>query len=62
MDAKELKIKLTDNDIKTIMKSLGGVIWKEDETQIIYNTICHSGNSNNKLYYYKRCNYEGSFN
>ena len=58
MDAKELKIKLTDNDIKTIMKSLGGVIWKEDETQIIYNTICHSGNSNNKLYYYKRCNYD----
>ena len=58
MKAKELKIKLKDRDIKIIMKSLGAIIWSENDEQIIYNTICHSGNSVNKLCYFKRCNYD----
>lgn len=53
MDAKELKDKLNSEDIKRILISLGGEIWSEDEDTIILNTICHGGDSPNKLWYYK---------
>lgn len=53
MNAQELKRHLTDNDIRKILQSLGGEIYFEDEQTIILNTICHHGNSKNKLYYYK---------
>jgi hypothetical protein len=53
MDAKTLKERLTVHEIKTILKSLGGVIWEEDEEKILLNTICHGGDSPNKLCYWK---------
>ena len=57
MDAKELKSRLSTNDIIKIIKSLGGEIWFEDEDKIILNTICHGGDSPNKLYYLKEEKY-----
>lgn len=57
MDAKELKNKLNPEQIKIILESLGGVIWYEDDEKIILNTICHGGDSPNKLYYIKDGNY-----
>lgn len=53
MDAKALKERLSDIDIKRILISLGGVIWEETDEHIILNTICHGGDSPNKLYYSK---------
>lgn len=53
MDAKELKERLNNEDVKRILISLGGEIWSEDEETIILNTICHGGDSPNKLWYYK---------
>lgn len=43
MDAKGLKERLTDIDIKKILISLGGIIWQETNEHIILNTICHGG-------------------
>lgn len=57
MKAKELINKLTISDVKNIVKSLGGILYYEDEEKIIYNTICHGGNSPNKLYYLKEDKY-----
>lgn len=53
MDAKELKSKLTDTDVRRVLESLGGEIWEDNDECLILNTICHGGNSPNKLYYYK---------
>ncbi|NFH01362.1 hypothetical protein FC831_13925 [Clostridium botulinum] len=57
MKANDLKNKLNISDIKNIVKSLGGIIYYEDDEKIIYNTICHGGNSPNKLYYLKEDDY-----
>lgn len=54
MDAKELKERLTTEDIKYLIEHLGGDIYYEDEDKIITTTwLCHGGDSPNKLYYYK---------
>lgn len=54
MDAKELKARLTDQEITYIIQSLGGEIWFEDDEKLITSTsLCHDGDSPNKLYYYK---------
>lgn len=57
MDAKELKNKLNSEQIKIILENLGGVIWYEDDDKLILNTICHGGDSPNKLYYLKEEKY-----
>ena len=53
MDAKELKSRLSDNNIKYILQTLGGIIYEETDDYITLNTICHGGNSPNKLSYSK---------
>ena len=54
MDAKTLKSKLKLQDIKIILKSLNAIIWEENDNEIILSTsLCHGGDSPNKLYYIK---------
>lgn len=57
MDAKEIKSRLSDIDIKRIIESLGGEVWSDDEDKIIFNTLCHGGDSPNKLCYFKQDKY-----
>lgn len=53
MDAKQLKEKLTDEDIIKVMESLGAdYIISSNENEIHFRTICHCGDSH-KLYYYR---------
>lgn len=52
MTSQELKAKLTDENIKTLLLEMGATIYHEDKTVIITDTICHCGNKP-KLYYYK---------
>lgn len=52
LTAKELKEKLTDDDIKNLLLYMDAYIHYEDDNVIISNTICHQG-SKPKLYYYK---------
>lgn len=52
MDAKELKNKLNENHIKIIMSSLGANLFTDNNEVLIYDTVCHGGDSP-KLYYYK---------
>jgi len=53
MDAKEIRNNLLPEQIIQIYQSLGGVDYKEEyeNGQLLFSTICHSGNSL-KLYYY----------
>lgn len=53
MKSKELIEKITDEDIKIIMKSLGSdcIDKLEEHGHIMFNTVCHGGDSH-KLYYY----------
>lgn len=54
MNAKELKQRLTLQDIKLILKSLNAIIWDEnDETLSMSTYLCHGGDSPNKLCYIK---------
>lgn len=57
MKAKELIDKVSLNDIKMLMNSMGGKLYYEDDEKLIYNTICHGGSSLNKLYYLINDNY-----
>lgn len=52
MDAKELKNKLNENNILTIMTALNATLFTDNDDCFIFDTICHGGNSA-KLYYYK---------
>jgi hypothetical protein len=52
MTAQELKDKLSDEDIKTLLLEMGATIYYEDDDMWISNTICHQG-TKPKLYYYK---------
>ena len=52
MTARELKEKLTVDDIKTLLELMEAEIYYEDDSAIITNTICHHG-SKPKLYFYK---------
>lgn len=53
MTAQDLKDKLTEEDIRTLLLDhMGATIFYEDEEQWISDTICHHG-SRPKLYYYK---------
>ncbi len=53
MTTQELKVKLSENDIRTLLvEYMGAVISYEDDDIWISNTVCHHGNKQ-KLYYYK---------
>lgn len=53
MTAQDLKDKLSENDIRTLLVDyMGANISYEDDDMWISNTICHHGNKQ-KLYYYK---------
>lgn len=53
MTAQELKERLTEEDIRTLLTvHMGATITYEDEAQWISNTVCHHGKKY-KLYYYK---------
>lgn len=56
LNAQELKSRLTESDIKKIISILDGVIFDEDDDKLILNTICHGGDSPNKLYIFKNNN------
>lgn len=51
MDAKQLKSKLSVDDILLIMSSLGAEPYQQNDKQIIFNSICHMSESH-KLYYF----------
>lgn len=52
MDAKKIKEELTNEQIITLYKSLGGSDYKYDSNgDLVFITLCHGGNSH-KLYYY----------
>lgn len=53
MKTTDLLNQITHEQIMTVVKSLGGKVYDEDDEQIILNTFCHGGDSVNKLYYYK---------
>lgn len=53
--ARDVKKLLTIEDIKKVVKSLGGVIKSENSKEIIFSSICHHKNAENhksKLYFY----------
>lgn len=53
MTAQDLKDKLSEDDIRTLLVDyMGATISYEDDDMWISNTICHHGNKQ-KLYYYK---------
>ena len=52
MTAEELKSALTTENIRTLIKILGGTIYTENDDYMICDTFCHCGTSH-KLYYYK---------
>ena len=45
MTAEELKSALTTENIKTLMKILGGTVYTDSDDYMIYDTICHCGTS-----------------
>lgn len=56
MDYKEIIDNLKVSSVKELMKRLGAEAVKEDETQIIFPTVCHNGDGEEaspKLYFYK---------
>lgn len=56
MDYKEIIDNLKVSSVKELMKRLGAEAVKEDETQIIFPTVCHNGDgevASPKLYFYK---------
>lgn len=56
MTANEVRLNLTNEQIITIMASLGAVEYKEDDKALIFRTICHNvdiSEASFKLYYYK---------
>ena len=58
MDAKTLKEQLTEQDIIRIIKSLGEGIYADEGDKLVLSTsLCHGGDSPNKLYYFKNENY-----
>lgn len=52
MTGKELKDKLSEDNIKTLLIEMGATIYYEDDDMWISDTICHHGKKP-KLYYYK---------
>lgn len=53
MTAQDLKEKLSEDDVRTLLTDyMGAIISYEDDDMWISNTICHHGNKQ-KLYYYK---------
>ena len=53
MTAQDLKEKLSENDVRTLLTNhMGAIISYEDDDMWISTTICHHG-SKQKLYYYK---------
>lgn len=52
IDCEKLTEKLTIDDIKNVMISLGATLYKETDRECIYDTICHGG-SKHKLYLWK---------
>lgn len=52
MTAQELKDKLSEDNIRTLLFEMGAIIYYEDDDMWISNTICHHG-TKPKLYYYK---------
>jgi len=52
MTAQELKDKLSEDDIKTLLYEMGATIYYEDDDTWISDTICHHG-TKPKLCYYK---------
>ena len=58
MDAKTLKEQLTDCDIIKIVQSLGEDVYSEEVDKLVFSTsLCHGGDSPNKLYYFKNEKY-----
>ena len=58
MDAKTLKNQLTESDIILIIKSLGEDVYSDESDKLIFSTsLCHGGDSPNKLYYFKNEKY-----
>ncbi len=55
LNAQEVKNKLTDYNIVTILEKLGAKIYLNNDKYIISTTVCHHGKSD-KLYYYKETN------
>ena len=56
MDYKEIIDNLKVSSVKELMKRLGAEAVKEDETQVIFPTVCHNGDreeASPKLYFYK---------
>ena len=56
MDYKEIIDNLKVSSVKELMRRLGAEAVKEDETQIIFPTVCHNGDgemASPKLYFYK---------
>ena len=43
---------LSDEEIVNLVQEIGGIVFKEKDNEIWFNTICHHGNSH-KLCYYK---------
>lgn len=52
INAQELKNKISESDIITILKLLGATNFLDTDEAIITQTVCHKGHKN-KLYYYK---------
>ena len=52
LTAQEIKEKLTQDDIKKILETLGATIYDDNSEFILTDTICHCG-CKPKLYYYK---------
>ena len=52
LNAQEVKSKITNANIITILTKLGTPNYTETNEEIISNTVCHHGSSH-KLYYYK---------
>lgn len=55
IDAQELKQKISESDVITILKLLGAKTFTDTKEAIITQTVCHKGHSD-KLYYYKKSN------
>jgi hypothetical protein len=55
IDAQELKQKISESDVITILKLLGAKTFIDTKEAIITQTVCHKGHSD-KLYYYKNSN------
>lgn len=51
INAQELKARITSDDVRKLLLSMGATIFTDNEEVIITDTICHGG-SKPKLYYY----------